>query len=95
MVNPGCHANKCSNFTIIYLKQQGGSDILHHLWTMENIPTFFYARTPLDADLTIDWDQMMAGNRSSAITFSSTPNYFAAILIPKVIKALHVMKFFP
>lgn len=51
---------------------------------MESMPTFFYARTTLNTDLIIDWEKMLSANKSSAITFSSIPDYYAAVLIPKV-----------
>lgn len=83
-INPNCPQNECVNFTLIHVQQQGRTDVLHHLWTMENIPTFFYARTEINTELIIDWHKMLSGNNSQAISFSKEPQYFAAVLILKV-----------
>lgn len=82
-INPNCPQNECVNFTLIHVQQQGRTDVLHHLWTMENIPTFFYARTEINTELIIDWHKMLSGNNSQAISFSKEPQYFAAVLILK------------
>lgn len=52
---------------------------------MEKIPTLFYARTDLDTELSVDWDKMLSQNQSEAITFNAKPQYFAVVLISKVI----------
>lgn len=51
---------------------------------MERVPTLFYARTELNTELSIDWEKMLSDNQSEAITFSTEPQYFAAVLINKV-----------
>ena len=52
---------------------------------MENLPTLFYARTDLNTEMSIDWDKMLSGNHSEAISFNKEPQYFAAVLILKVL----------
>lgn len=55
---------------------------------MENVPTFFYARTELNTEMLIDWEKMLSGNYSQAISFNKEPQYFAAVLIFKVYSCL-------
>jgi hypothetical protein len=78
------------NFTLVHVQQEGIADVLHHIWTMENVPTFFYARTELNTEMLIDWEKMLSGNYSQAISFNKEPQYFAAVLIFKVYKYLNL-----
>ncbi|XP_046441974.1 glycosylated lysosomal membrane protein A-like [Daphnia pulex] len=82
-INPKCPTNECVNFTLVHVQQEGIADVLHHIWTMENVPTFFYARTELNTEMLIDWEKMLSGNYSQAISFNKEPQYFAAVLIFK------------
>jgi len=84
-VNPGCPENLCSNFTLVHVQLKGNNDMLHHVWTMENKPIFFYARTDLNTNLVIDWDLMLAHDKNQSIKFSAEPQYFAAVVISKFI----------
>jgi len=93
-VNPGCPENLCSNFTLVHVQLKGNNDMLHHVWTMENKPIFFYARTDLNTNLVIDWDLMLAHDKNQSIKFSAEPQYFAAVVISKVISSLNIFDFF-
>ena len=88
VLNPNCPAIEChkQNFTLIHVKQKGRTDTLHHLWSFSrNFPTLFYARTELDTVLNINWTEMFSGNNSQAISFSKKPQYFAAVILSKVL----------
>ena len=51
---------------------------------MERVPTLFYARTDLEAELVVNWEALLSANHSPIISFSKEPQYFAAVLINKV-----------
>lgn len=52
---------------------------------MEKVPSLFYARTDIDAELFVDWEALISANHSPIISFSKEPQYFAAVMISKVI----------
>lgn len=85
VINPKCPDTMCVNFTLIHVQQRGRTDVLHHIWTMEKVPSLFYARTDLDAELFVDWEALISANHSPIISFSKEPQYFAAVMISKVI----------
>ena len=93
-MNPKCPKNECVNFTLVHVQQQGRADVLHHIWSMENLPTLFYARTDLNTEMSIDWDKMLSGNHSEAISFNKEPQYFAAVLIFKVFNYIYFKHFY-
>jgi len=82
-VNPGCPEDRCSNFTLVHVQMKGNDDMIHHIWTMENKPIFFYARTDLNTNLVIDWDLMLSHERNQSVKFDNKPHYFAAVMISK------------
>ena len=83
-INPNCPENECSNFTLVHIQSRGLSDVLHHFWTMEKVPTFFYARTDINTTVNINWDLLLSENRSGSIQFSAKPLYSAAVCLTKV-----------
>ena len=83
-INPGCPIDKCSNFTLVHVQLKGNNDMLHHIWTMKNVPMMFYARTDLNANLEIDWDALLEKKPNQSISFSTKPQYYAAVMITKV-----------
>lgn len=58
---------------------------------MENKPILFYARTDLNTNLVIDWDSMLTHERNQSVSFTSKPQYFAAVMISKVIKLIIIL----
>ena len=83
VLNPQCPENLCNNFTLVHVESRGKQDVIHHLWTMDSVPTFFYAVTGLNSQIIIDWNAVFA-NKSQSISFSIEPIYFAAVIISKV-----------
>jgi len=92
-INPKCPENECLNFTLVHVEQRGRTDTLHHLWSFsKTFPTLFYARTELDSILTINWTELLSGNHSQSISFNKKPQYFAAVIISKVLLIVCIVK---
>lgn len=47
---------------------------------MERVPVLYFARTDLEAELLINWEDVGTTN----ISFSKEPQYFAAVVFSKV-----------
>lgn len=84
-INPLCPTELKPNMTLVHVKARGRRDVLHHLWSMEGVPTFLYARTGHDCNLKVDWKRMLSADKSRAIAFNCQPSYLASVSITKFI----------
>jgi hypothetical protein len=96
--NPKCNSNdtQCtmpngngSYNNLVYIKATGSNDTLHILYSTIESFSIVLAKTNLNVDLNVNWDDLLSGNSSQmsdSISFTEKPIDIAAFSIPEIIE---------
>jgi hypothetical protein len=80
-LNPGGSVDT----TVIHVQSEGPKDTIHYILSLLEKPSFLVAVTEPSANISIDWDKLIAGSYDKSIDFHPRASFSYGFTISRVL----------